>query len=78
MHNHFRSALGAGALISLLSSVDFPGAAEFSLRAASAPEAAPELKEKLAALTKKVEEADAKVRGAAKSKKLHFELVPAT
>jgi len=35
------------------------------------------LKDKLVALTKKVEEADAKIRDAAKPKKLHFELVPA-
>ncbi|MST94864.1 MAG: hypothetical protein EXS33_06295 [Pedosphaera sp.] len=46
-------------------------------RAAIAAEAAPELKEKFAALTKKVEEADGKIREAAKPQKLHFELVPA-
>jgi lysophospholipase L1-like esterase len=45
-------------------------------KAATAAGAAPELKEKLAELTKKVEEADAKIRDAAKPKKLHFELVP--
>lgn len=39
--------------------------------------AAPELKEQLAALTTKVEEADAGIRAAAEPKKLHFELVPA-
>jgi len=33
--------------------------------------------ESLAALTKKVEEADAKIREAAKPQKLHFELWPA-
>ena len=46
-------------------------------KAANAAEAAPELKEKFAALTKTVEEADAKIREAAKPKKLHFELIPA-
>ena len=46
-------------------------------RAAIAADAAPELKEKFAALTKKVEEADGKIREAAKPQKLHFELVPA-
>ena len=34
----------------------------------------PALKEQLAALTKKVEEADAKIREAAKPQKLHVEL----
>ena len=37
----------------------------------------PKLKDELAALTKKVEEADAKIRDAAKPQKLHFEIVPA-
>jgi hypothetical protein len=36
--------------------------------------AAPELKEQLAALTPKVEEADAKIRAAAKPQKQHFEI----
>ena len=44
---------------------------------AHAAGAAAELKEQLAALTKKVEEADAKIREAAKPQKLHFELTPA-
>lgn len=46
-------------------------------RDAIAAEAAPELKEKFAVLTKKVEEADGKIREAAKPQKLHFEMVPA-
>lgn len=44
---------------------------------AHAPNAAAELKEQLAALTAKVEEADAKIRQAAKPKTLKFEVVPA-
>ena len=44
---------------------------------AHAPNAAAELKEQLAALTAKVEEADAKIRQAAKPKALKFEVVPA-
>ena len=39
---------------------------------ATAAGASSELKEQLAALTKKVEEADAKIREAAKPQKLHF------
>jgi len=35
------------------------------------------LKDDLAELTKKVEDADAKIREAAKPQKLHFEVVPA-
>ena len=46
-------------------------------KAASAAGAAPDLKEKLAELTKKVEAADANIRDAAKPKKLHFDLLPA-
>jgi lysophospholipase L1-like esterase len=46
-------------------------------RAAFAEGAAPDLKQKLGDLTKKVEEADAAIREAAKPKKLHFELIPA-
>jgi hypothetical protein len=42
---------------------------------AHAPGASPELKEQLAALTKKVEEADAKIRAAAEPKKRKFEIV---
>jgi len=38
--------------------------------------AAPELKEQLGPLTKKVEEADEKIRQAARPQKLHFELAP--
>ena len=38
--------------------------------------AAPELQEKLALLTKTVEEADEKIRQAAKPQKLHFEIAP--
>jgi len=41
-----------------------------------AKDADPKLKDDLAALTKKVEEADAKIRVAAKPQKLHFEIVP--
>jgi hypothetical protein len=41
---------------------------------AHAAGAAPELKEQLAALTKKVEESDEKTREAARPRKLHFEL----
>jgi len=44
---------------------------------AHAAGAAPELKEQLAALTKRVEEADGKIREAATPQKLHFELVSA-
>ena len=44
---------------------------------ACAAGAAPELKEQLAALTKKVEESDEKIREAARPGKLHFELSPA-
>lgn len=44
---------------------------------AHAPNAATELKEQLASLTAKVEEADAKIRQAAKPKSLKFEVVPA-
>ena len=43
---------------------------------AHAAGAGQELKEQLAALTKKVEEADAKIREAAQPQKLHFELTP--
>ncbi|MCX6976277.1 MAG: GDSL-type esterase/lipase family protein [Verrucomicrobia bacterium] len=43
---------------------------------AIAPGAAPELQEKLALLTKTVEEADEKIRQAAKPQKLHFEIAP--
>ena len=43
---------------------------------AYAPGAAPELKEQLLPLTKKVEEADEKIRQAARPQKLHFELSP--
>lgn len=43
---------------------------------AHAAGAAPELKDQLAELTKKVMEADDKIREAAKPQKLHFELVP--
>jgi lysophospholipase L1-like esterase len=42
-----------------------------------APGSTPELKDQLAAMTKKVEEADAKIREAAKPQKLHFEITPA-
>jgi lysophospholipase L1-like esterase len=42
---------------------------------AHAAGAAPELKEQLAALTTKVEEADAGIRAAARPQKLHFEIV---
>ena len=41
---------------------------------AFAANAAPELKEQLAALTPKVEEADAKIRAAAQPQKQHFEI----
>jgi lysophospholipase L1-like esterase len=44
---------------------------------AHAAGAGPELKEQLASLTKTVEEADAKIRAAARPQKLHFELTPA-
>jgi lysophospholipase L1-like esterase len=44
---------------------------------AFAADATGELKEQLTALTKKVEEADEKIREAAKPQKLHFEIVPA-
>ena len=43
---------------------------------AHAKDADPKLKDDLAALTKKVEDADAKIREAAKPKSLHFEVVP--
>lgn len=43
---------------------------------AHAAGAAPELKEQLAALTTKVEEADANIRAAARPQKLHFEIAP--
>lgn len=46
-------------------------------RTASTPDATAEMKERLATLTKQVEAADAKIRAAAKPKKLHFELIPA-
>ena len=46
-------------------------------RQAHAKDADPKLKDDLAALTKKVEEADAKIREAAKPKSLHFEVVAA-
>jgi lysophospholipase L1-like esterase len=42
---------------------------------AHAPGASPDLKEQLAALTRKVEEADAKIRAAADPKKMKFEIV---
>ena len=44
---------------------------------AHAKDADPKLKDDLAAMTKKVEELDAKIRDAAKPQKLHFEIVPA-
>jgi len=47
-------------------------------KAASAVGAAPDLKEKLAELTKQAEAADGNIRDAAKPKKLHFDLIPAT
>jgi hypothetical protein len=43
---------------------------------AHAPNAPPELKDQLAALTRKVEEADGKIREAARPKKIRFELEP--
>jgi lysophospholipase L1-like esterase len=43
-------------------------------RQAYAPDAKPQLKEQLNALTKKVEEADDKIRDSARPQKLHFEL----
>ena len=43
---------------------------------ASAAGATPELKEQLAALTKKVEAADEKIREVAKPRKLKFEIEP--
>jgi lysophospholipase L1-like esterase len=43
---------------------------------AYAADAKPELKEQLAALSEKVEAADAKIRDAAKPAKLHFEIAP--
>lgn len=43
---------------------------------AHAKDAPPELTAQLVALTKKVEEADAKIREAARPQKLHFEIVP--
>jgi hypothetical protein len=43
---------------------------------AHASGAAPELKKQLAALTQKVQEADAKIKAAAKPQKLRFELAP--
>jgi hypothetical protein len=43
---------------------------------AHAANAAPELKDQLSALTKKVEDADAKIRDVAKAQKLHFEIAP--
>ena len=43
---------------------------------AHAPGAAAELKEQLSAMTGKVEEADSKIREAARPQKLHFEVVP--
>ena len=46
-------------------------------KAASAQDATDKAKEDLAAQTKKVEEADAKIREAAKPRKHHFELAPA-
>jgi lysophospholipase L1-like esterase len=46
-------------------------------KTAYAPGAAGDLKDQLAALTKKVEEADEKIREAAKPKSMHFELSPA-
>jgi lysophospholipase L1-like esterase len=45
-------------------------------KTASAVNAAADAKEKLTELTKKVEEADAKIREAAQPRKLHFELTP--
>lgn len=45
-------------------------------RLVSAPNAAPQLKERLAALTMKVQEADGKIREAAKPAKLRCELAP--
>jgi lysophospholipase L1-like esterase len=44
-------------------------------KAAAAPNAPADAADKLADMTKKVEEADAKIRAAAKPRKLHFELV---
>ena len=44
---------------------------------AHAKGADPKLMDELAALTKKVEAADGKIREAAKPKKLHFEIEPA-
>lgn len=44
---------------------------------AHAPGAAPELKEQLAVLALRVEDADAKIREAARPQKIHFELAPA-
>src|SRR5262249_54218644 len=46
-------------------------------KAAAQPNATDEAKEKLAAQTKKVEEADAKIREAARPRKLRFEITPA-
>jgi lysophospholipase L1-like esterase len=46
-------------------------------KSAHAPNADAKLKEQLAALKEKVQEADGKIRAAAKPRKLHFELTPA-
>jgi len=46
-------------------------------KAATVADATADMKQKFADLTKKVEDADAKIREAAKPKKLKFELVPA-
>ena len=53
------------------------GAWRSQSKGASAPEATPEAKQKLAAVAKQVEDADAKIRAAAKPVKLSFELAPA-
>jgi lysophospholipase L1-like esterase len=45
---------------------------------ATAANAAPTVKDELAAATKKIEDAEVKIREAAKPQKLHFELVPVT
>jgi len=53
------------------------GAWRSQSKSASAPEATPEAKQKLAAVEKQVEDADAKIRAAAKPVKLSFEITPA-
>jgi lysophospholipase L1-like esterase len=68
---------GKEVLAAVKAKEDLVGAWRNQSKVASAANADPKEKESLADLTKKVEDADAKIREAAKPRKHHFEIAPA-